>query len=120
MQGFTLGRKRDNLHVNLDYPSKGTPGVDSGEVFLQSIDIHLRDVVGWTDIISQCKGELSGGELKVDGDLISLVPLPFERAGDITLSLQFSDGTVFAAKGGAVQVLQTGTRKFVEHFGGNP
>ena len=20
MQGFTLGRKRDNLHVNLDYP----------------------------------------------------------------------------------------------------
>ena len=21
MQGFTLGRKRDNLHVNLDYPT---------------------------------------------------------------------------------------------------
>ena len=96
--------------------SNGTPGVNSVRGYAPAVELHLEKAATFTCTLHECVGRLSDGELKMGDSLVSLVPLPFEGSGMVTLNLQFSNGTEFSAKGGSVHVFQTGSSRFVENF----
>lgn len=95
--------------------SNSTPGRDASGGYVQAVKLQLHQAV-WTGSLDECVGNLSEGELKVDATSIMLVPLPFQSVGDVTLSLQFSNGVVLSATGTSVALSQSAAPQFVENF----
>jgi len=92
-----------------------TPGRDARDGYVQAVKLQLHQAL-WTGSLHECVGNLSEGELKVDETSVQIVPLPFQSAGNVTLSLQFSNGFVLSATGTSVALSQSAAPQFVENF----
>lgn len=95
--------------------SEGLPGVNHGSVYAQAVQLSVvgPEVSG---TLSGCLGKVSEGELSIEGQPRSMVPVPFEYTGRVALAIVFANGSAFTAVGSAVRVLRHGEARFVEHF----
>jgi hypothetical protein len=97
------------------HASHGLPGVDTGSVYAQSVELAVANP-RVLDPLHGCLGKVSDGEFSVDGPPRSMVPVPFQQTGAVTLTLTFANGSRFTATGSAVRVRRYGEAKFIEHF----
>lgn len=95
--------------------SLGAPGQVDSHGYAQAVELCLHQAA-WSGSLNECVGRLSDGALQVDGCAIKRVPLPFQDAGAVTLTLQFSNGAWLSATGTSVEVFQRGAPQFVESF----
>jgi len=63
---------------------------------------------------SGCLGRISQGELRVEGNRITRVPIPYEANANVELELSFSNGSMCRVSGQHVTLNATGEVKFVE------
>ena len=108
-----------SLHVRFSaayvHRSDGVPGVDSGEGYIQAVELTLENA-SWDGSLAECIGKLSDGELFVVDRPLGLVPLPFESTSQTRVELQFSNGATLLARGAPVHVRTNGAARFVERF----
>lgn len=95
--------------------SQGATGWEACDGYVQAVELCLHQAA-WPGLLNECMGNLSAGELRVDGGLIKSVPLPFQATGHVTLKLAFVNGAALCASGTAVRVSQKGPLPFVENF----
>lgn len=95
--------------------SQGATGWEACDGYVQAVALCLHQAA-WPGRLNECMGNLSAGELRVDGGLIKSVPLPFQATGHVTLKLAFVNGAALCASGTAVRVSQKGPLPFVENF----
>ena len=96
--------------------SEGIPGVDSGEGYVQAVELQIANAT-WKGMIGECVGKISDGDLFVAGTPVRLVPFPFEAADEVRLELQFTNGATLCASGTSVHIRHTGEARFIERFG---
>lgn len=95
--------------------SNSRRGIDAGEGYIQSLELRLSAAhVLMRD--DGCVGRISDGEIAVDGDRLSFAPIPFDKKGEVQLSLVFTNGSRFEARGNGVTLQAAGEAKFIESF----
>lgn len=95
--------------------STGRPGFDAGSGYLQPAELVLSQAV-LSGPAAGCVGRVSDGELVVDGQPMSLVPLPFTASGNVTLSLTFTSGASISVSAASVSSWATGEGEFIETY----
>lgn len=95
--------------------STGRPGFDAGSGYLQPVELLLSRAVLLLPA-SGCVGRVSDGELVIDGQSMSLVPLPFSASGNVTLSLTFTSGNSISVSATSVSCRATGEGAFIETY----
>ena len=63
-----------------------------------------------------CIGRLADGEVRLDGERLVSLPVPWELQGVVSLSLVFANGEEFRASGRALHVRVRGEPRLVEHL----
>jgi len=95
--------------------SVGIPGVDSGAGYTQAIEISLYQPI-WVGPLPECIGKLSDGQIEVNGQTLSLVPVPYTAEGQISLTMTFANGSEFSSSAKGIEVKQAGAPRYVEAF----
>lgn len=96
------------------HASPGLPGVDDGLAFLQPATLWLEAVADLALDSPPHFGRLTGGALIVDGrPFRGLLPVPLDAAGEITLSLAFSNGASLRAGAGRARIERHGEAAMV-------
>ena len=95
--------------------SLGEPGVSPGEGFVQPAEL-VFSVALWTGVLGNAVGSISRGRISVDGQPLSLLPLPFTTASAVTAQLVFVSGAVLEVSAASAMCRATGTALFVERF----
>jgi hypothetical protein len=95
--------------------SQGRPGVDSGEGHLQLVELVFGGA-SWEGKLSRLSGQLSDGELMINGETFSLLPLPFHANGEIAATLVFCDGARLKLIAKSVSCEANGPSRFVDTF----
>jgi hypothetical protein len=95
--------------------SSGSPGVDSGDGFIEPIEMSFGGA-SFVGDMSQCVGALWDGSLSVSGKKLGLVPVPFNCSAPVLAELNFSSGALLTVKASSVSVTSLGDAVFVEHF----
>jgi hypothetical protein len=109
-----------DVHVHFSHAyihkSKGTPGRDSGSGWSQEALLVISNALITDSPLPPLPNTISDGYLKVGGIAHTLLPLPFTRRADVSLSLVFADGTNLdvSGRGAAVQLL--GQAIYLEDF----
>ena len=96
------------------HKSAGTPGKDPGTGWSQEAQLVLASVSG-SRVLPVLPNTISDGYLEVGGIRHELIPLPFGRRGEATLSLVFVDGSQFEISGERPVIELSGTAKFLEN-----
>jgi hypothetical protein len=97
--------------------SIGRPGVDAGSGHLQPAELVLSGGV-WSEPTPGCRGAISDGSLVVNGQSMSLVPLPFSNSGQVALRLVFVSGERLTVTASSVSCSSSGESRYVESFAG--
>lgn len=71
------------------HSSSGIPGVSPGDGYVQPAKLVFSQV-SWSGPISEAAGPLSDGVIRLDRKNLSLLPLPFQAEGDITITAEFT------------------------------
>jgi hypothetical protein len=95
--------------------SEGEQGVDAGSGYAQALEILLQRA-SWSGELGACLGRLSNGYLSSGGQRLSLVPLPYEFDGPISVELVFQNGESLTATAERVVIRFLGEPRFVESF----
>jgi len=96
--------------------SAGRPGRDPGAGYMQAAELIFTDA-SWQGLSSECSGYLYDGSLNVDGESLSLIPIPFTTTGNITAVFSFLS-TVLSVSAGSVVCSVSGEPRFVENYVG--
>ena len=108
-----------DAHVHFSHAyihkSKGTPGRDSGTGWSQEAVLVIAGTVSMMHL-PPLPNTISDGYLEVGGIKHTLLPLPFTRKADVSLSLVFSDGTTLNLSGRGVSVELLGQAIYLEDF----
>ena len=70
----------------------------------------------WQGELALGMGRLAESEVRVDGQRLSGLPLPFERAGPVQARLAFANGVVLEIQADALECPLGGQEKFVPSF----
>ena len=95
------------------YKSKGTPGRDPGTGWSQAALLTITNAA-LTAPWPALPNTIADGVLEVGGIRHTLLPLPFKRRGDVTLSLAFTDGTRLEIKGRGASIELLGDAIYLE------
>ena len=118
----SMGKRGDVLQLRLNayiHKSEGRPGVDAGTGWWQDTQITVeRGVVEGP--ITNWPAEMYDGVLEIDGERFDNgVPVPFERVGEVRLTLKLSYDDPFVVLGSGVRVeLSHGAPVCIEEFPG--
>ena len=97
------------------HKSKGTPGRDSGTGWSQEAILVVVGAVSMARL-PPLPNTISDGYLEVGGIKHTLLPLPFTRKADVSLSLVFADGTSLDVSGRGAAVELLGKAIYLEDF----
>ena len=97
--------------------SPGRPGVDAGAGYIQPAEL-VFSAASWSEPTDSCVGDLSDGCLFIDGEKLSLVPLPFSVSGQVSAEFVFTSGATLSVAASSVVCACTGKPKFVENYAG--
>jgi hypothetical protein len=106
-----------SLLMRLDayvHQSTGEPGVDQGTGWSQQVDLIVANVTVAALPAKPDSVSISEGTLSIDGQSLSLLPLPLKKAGRICLRLLGDDGSELVVDGTAVQLSPAGDPTFIE------
>lgn len=106
-----------SLLMKLDayvHQSTGEPGVDQGTGWSQQVDLIVTNAVVVAPSVNPDSLSISNGTLVIDGQSLSLLPLPLKKAGSVRLSLFGDDGAELVVDGTAVRLSPAGDPTFVE------
>ena len=95
--------------------SSGMPGVDSGDGFIQPVEMSFGGA-SFVGDLSLCMGALWNGSLSVSGKELGLIPVPFNCFAPVLAELNFSSGALLTVEASSVSVTSVGEAVFVEHF----
>ncbi|HUR00299.1 MAG TPA: hypothetical protein VM166_12660 [Gemmatimonadaceae bacterium] len=106
-----------HIHFSHAYihKSKGTPGRDSGSGWSQEAVLIIAGAVSMAQL-PPLPNTIADGYLEVGGIKHTLLPLPFTRKADVSLSLVFADGTSLALSGRGAAVELLGKAIYLEDF----
>ena len=107
----------ESLLMRLDayvHQSTGEPGVDQGTGWSQQVDLIVTNAVVAAPSANPDSLSISDGTLVIDGQSLSLLPLPLKKAGSVRLSLLGDDGAELVVDGTAVELSSAGEPTFVE------
>src|SRR4051794_18873937 len=90
--------------------SAGVPGVDSGEGYVAPLSL-IFERASWLGDLQSCQGNLSDGEVRVDGRRFRMLPLPFLGEGSVTAKLHFQNGSSLEIGAALVRCEPTGRER---------
>ncbi len=98
--------------------SEGRPGVDPGSVWLQDVDLIIRQAAIESSP-SRFPGWLSEGILSI-GEAIweNVIPLPLTAPGVVSFSADTGEGETLVVRGMDAEALPRGEPRYVEPFPG--
>ena len=97
--------------------SEGRPGVDAGAGYVQPAEVVFSSA-SWSEPTAACVGNLSDGWVSVDGEKLSLVPLPFSASGLVSAEFVFESGAVLSVSASSIACSPTGEPRYVENYAG--
>ena len=97
--------------------SEGRPGVDAGAGYIQPAELVFSEA-SWSEPSVACLGDLSDGWVSVNGEKLSLVPLPFSASGQVSAEFVFVSGAVLSVSASSIACSPTGEPRFVENYAG--
>ena len=99
--------------------SSGEPGIDSGTGWSQRAVLLIQSAAV-SGAEPALPAKISTGELSVsETRLPNVVPLPFDHAGAVKLSLVLSTGRSLVISGAGASLCLVGEPRFIEEFAGN-
>ena len=101
--------------VALVHVSEMRPGIDSGNVYVQSAEVLIGDA-RLKASLGSCLGKVSDGYMDVEAKRFLMLPLPFEKSGAVHFKLIFANGEELEVVGTSIQVTRHGEPRFLEHF----
>ena len=108
-----------DAHVHFSHAyihkSKGTPGRDPGTGWSQEAVLIIVGSVGLARL-PPLPNTIYDGCLEVGGIKHTLLPLPFTRRADVSLSLVFADRTILELSGRGAAVELLGQAIYLEDF----
>ena len=108
-----------DTHVHFSHAyihkSKGTPGRDPGSGWSQEAVLIIGNARS-DGQLPPLPNAIADGYLEVGGIKHTLLPLPFTRKADVSLSLVFVDGTSLALSGRGAAVELLGKPIYLEDF----
>lgn len=111
----TAGLLRLWFAPGIIHKSLGIPGVDDGEVFLQTVVVTISNFLEF-DFDSLEGKELTSGKIEFDKKVLAnIVPLPFVHKNPFNLILEIS-GENFNVSGNEILIEIHGEPKFLERF----
>jgi hypothetical protein len=96
--------------------SEGRPGRDPGAEYMQSAEIIFSGA-SWQGLSTECSGYLYDGSLTVDGESLSLIPIPLTASGKITAEFSFLSAVLSVSATSAACSI-SGEPHFVENYVG--
>ncbi len=98
------------------HESAGDPGWDAGSGWVQEARLHVSDAqVAGT--LSEIPCDVWDGELRIDGTLLKMLPIPLEREGLVQLTLDCAAN--LRISGTAIKLELIGEPTYVEEFQGH-
>jgi hypothetical protein len=108
-----------DTHVHFSHAyihkSKGTPGRDSGSGWSQEAVLIIAGAVSMGEL-PPLPNTIADGYMEVGGIKHTILPLPFARKADVSLSLVFADGTSLELSGRGAAVELLGKAIYLEDF----
>jgi hypothetical protein len=98
------------------HQSEGRPGVTPGDVFLQSAELVFSDANPL--VAAPAKGALSDGVIVINESEFSMLPLPFQRQGQVNATLLFCTGERVRVEARSVDCVLIGKAQWLEKFDG--
>lgn len=98
------------------HESSGEPGWDAGSGWVQEVRLHVLNAQV-TGTLSELPCNIWHGELRIDGTLFKMIPIPFERKGEVKLQLECA-ANIFLS-GTAIRLELIGEATYVEEFSGH-
>ena len=95
--------------------SVGRPGVDAGSGHVQPVEIVFGDAQCPGSLASYI-GTLSVGEVIIDEDSYSLLPVPFQASGMVAAEFVFCNGEILTLTAKSISCTAHGPSRFVEKF----
>jgi hypothetical protein len=99
------------------HESEGRPGLDAGTGYLQPAELVFGEA-SWSEPVTEGIGRLSGGWVSINGEKLSLVPLPFSASGEISAEFIFASGAAISVSASSVECISRGKARFVENYVG--
>jgi hypothetical protein len=118
LSGITKTEGKIVIHLNeaCVHESSGVPSIDSGMVYIQSIDLELTNPIIDNDII-QFPTTLSDGYLLFDGERKdNVVPLPISKTGEIELTFITHHNEKFHVKSDRITSSYNNEAKYIENY----
>ena len=97
--------------------SLGRPGVDAGAGYVQPAEL-VFSAASWSEQSATCIGGISDGSVSINGEKLSLIPIPFFATGLVSAELVFVSGAVLTVSSSSVACSVTGEPRFVENYAG--
>ena len=98
------------------HQSEGHPGVTPGDVFLQCAELVFSDANPL--VAARARGALSQGVIAIDESEFSMLPLPFQRQGQVNASFVFSSGERVHVAARSIDCSLIGKARWLEKFDG--
>jgi len=95
--------------------SEGHPGRDPGAGYMQPAELIFSGA-SWQGLSPECSGYLYDGSLTVDGESLSLIPVPLTATGKLTAVFSFLSA-VLSVSASSVVCSVSGDPRFVENVG---
>lgn len=108
---------RIELPMAYVHRSAGNPGVDPGQVFVQPAEIVFADAQ-YSETQGPCSGSISDAAFSVNGEALSLLPIPLTAKGEVSATFTLVSGAVLSVRGKGVSCLVSGDPEFVEDYDG--
>jgi len=70
----------------------------------------------WVGVLGECVGRLSHSVLRISGESLTFIPLPYRATGTIAAELAFNNGAVLSVAASAVVCRFTGEARFLESY----
>ena len=94
--------------------SEGHPGRDPGAGYMQTAELVFSGAT-WQSLSPECSGYLYDGTLTINGETLSLVPIPLSATGNITANFSFLSGALSVSASSVVCSISDEPR-FVENY----
>jgi hypothetical protein len=98
------------------HQSEGHPGVTPGDVFLQSAELVFSDVNPL--VAAHARGALLQGVVAINESEFSMLPLPFQRQGQVNATFVFSSGERVRVEARSVDCSLIGKARWLEKYDG--
>lgn len=94
---------------------RAAPGETEGEGYMSSLVLWFRDA-RWSGELALVLGRVDAGELRVGGQTLRVLPLPFASADTVHCHLALANSTVLEIAAASVTCGLSGDETFVESY----